>query len=163
MDLAVGTALAAAGILFGLIGIVVPVLPGLIVVLASVLLWAVVAHDPVAYVVLAAAVVIAALGWTLQYLLPGRRLKEAGVPTRTVIVGGIGAVIGLFLIPGLGLLVGFVAGVLLAELARQRTLQAAWPSVKQALAAAALSFGIELAAGALIATAFAIGVWRLLG
>lgn len=163
MDLAVVTVLSGLGILVGLAGILIPVLPGLILVLASVGLWAFVAHDPVGWAVLLTAIVIAAVGWTLQYLLPGRRLRDAGVPTRTLVAGGIGGLLGIFLIPGLGLLIGFVGGVVLAELARQRTFAAAWPSVKHALKAAALSFGIELTAGTLIATAFAVGAWRLLG
>ncbi|QQS00816.1 MAG: DUF456 domain-containing protein [Austwickia sp.] len=163
MDLPVVTALAAVGILIGLAGIVVPVLPGLILVLGSVLLWALVAHDPVGWGVLAAAAAIAALGWTLQYLIPGRRLRDAGVPQRTLVAGAVGGVLGVFLIPGVGLLVGFVSGVFLAELVRQRTVAAAWPSVRRALVAAATSFGIELSAGTLIATVWAVGAWRLLG
>lgn len=163
MDLPVASVLAAIGILVGLAGIVVPVLPGLILVLASVLLWALVAHDPVGWGVLGAAVVVAAIGWTLQYVIPGRSLRDAGVPNRTLIAGGVGGVLGLIFLPGVGLLVGFVVGVLLAELARQRTFAAAWPSVLRALRAAAMSFGIELAAGTVIASIWAIGVWRLLG
>lgn len=162
MDLAVVTPLAGIGILVGLAGIIVPVLPGLILVLASVLLWAAVAHDPVGWGVLAVTAAIAGAGWTLQYLVPGRRLKAAGVPTTTLLAGGIGGLIGIFVIPGLGLLIGFVVGVILAELARQKTVAAAWPSAKHALKAAAVSFGIELTAGTLIATAWVIGVWRLL-
>ena len=162
MDLAVVTPLAGIGILVGLAGIIVPVLPGLILVLASVLLWAAVAHDPVGWGILAVAAAIAGAGWTLQYLVPGRRLKAAGVPTTTLLAGGIGGLIGIFVIPGLGLLIGFVVGVILAELARQKTVAAAWPSAKHALKAAAVSFGIELTAGTLIATAWVIGVWRLL-
>lgn len=163
MDLSAASALAAVGILIGIVGIVVPVLPGLILVVASVLFWALMAQNPVAWAVLVAAIVIAAIGWTLQYLVPGRHLRDAGIPTRTLLAGGVCGLAGLFLIPGVGLLVGFVAGVVLAELARQRTLAAAWPSAKRALVAAALSFGIELSAGTLIASAFAVGVWRLLG
>lgn len=163
MDLTVVTALAAVGILIGLAGIVIPVLPGLILVLGSVFLWALAAQDPVGWAVLIAAVIVAAAGWTLQFLIPGRRLREAGVSSRTLLVAGIGGLIGLFVIPGIGLLIGFVAGVVLAELARQRTLAAAWPSVKGALVAAALSSGIELTAGTLIASVWTVGVWRLLG
>lgn len=163
MDLSVVSVIAAVGILIGLVGILIPVLPGLILVLGSVVLWAVAANDPVGWGVLGAAVLIATAGWALQYLVPGRRLRDAGVPTRTLVAGGIGGLIGIFVIPGFGLLIGFVAGVIVAELVRQRTFAAAWPSAKRALTAAALSFGIELTAGALVATAWVIGVWRVLG
>lgn len=161
MDIA--TALAGLGILAGLAGILVPVIPGLILVVASVTIWAFVVQDPVGWAVLGVAAAIAAVGWTLQYVIPTRRLREAGVPTRTLVFGAVGGVVGIFVLPGVGLFVGFFVGVLLAEMARHSSLAAAWPSAKRALIAAATSVGIELCAGMLIAVTFAVGAWRFVG
>ena len=151
------TVIAALLVLTGLVGIVVPVLPGLLLVLGAVLLWALVAQHAVAWTVLAFAVVMALAGWVLQYMLPARRMQAYGVPRRTLLVGAIAGVVGLFLLPPLGLPLGFVLGVYGAEFARLRSAQRAWPSAVQALKAAAVSYGIELSTAVMIAIAFAIG------
>jgi len=156
------TFLAALGIAVGLGGIIVPALPGLLLIVVSVGLWAVAASDPIAWWVLGLTLIAAGAGWALQFLVPGRRLRDAGVPTTTMVVGAVFGVIGVFVVPVVGLALGFVVGILLAELIRLRTLRAAWPSALHALKAALLSSGIELAAGMVIATIFAVGAWRLL-
>ena len=59
-------------------------------------------------------------------------------------------VVGFFVVPVVGLFVGFVLGVYLAERRRVGG-AAAWPSTKEALRAVGLSILIELAAGVLAA------------
>jgi uncharacterized protein len=86
----------------------------------------------------------------VKYAVPGRRLK-ATVPTSTLVCGGVGAVVGFFVIPLVGALVGFPVGIYLAERARVGT-AGAWPSTRAALQAVGLSILIELVA-ALVATA----------
>ena len=49
----------------------------------------------------------------VKYAVPGRRLKAA-VPMRTLVVGGMFAVVGFFVIPVVGVLVGFPIGVYVA-------------------------------------------------
>jgi hypothetical protein len=67
------------------------------------------------------------------------------------VVAAAGAVVGFFVIPVVGALVGFPVGVYLAERARVGPGQA-WPSTREALRAVGLSILIELGA-ALVATA----------
>jgi hypothetical protein len=50
-----------------------------------------------------------------------------------------------------GLFIGFVLGIYLAELARLGAHEAAWPSTRQALAAVGWSIVIEMATGLLAA------------
>lgn len=152
--------LAGLAILAGLAGIVIPVLPGLVLVWASVLVWALVVQHGVAWLVLILASALAAAGWILQYLIPGKRLRAAGVPNRSTIIGLVVGVIGFFAIPVLGLPLGFVAGVYAAELARVGK-DGAWASTQHAVKAAVISYGIELITGLLIAGAFIAGVWRV--
>jgi len=64
--------------------------------------------------------------------------------------------VGFFVIPVVGLLVGFVAGIYLAELLRVGRARA-WPSTGAALRAAGLSLLIELAAGLLAAVVWFVG------
>jgi hypothetical protein len=107
--------------------------------------------------VLGFATAIAAAGTVVKYLWPGRRLKATGVPTSSLLAGGVLGVIGFFVVPVVGLVLGFVLGIWLAErmrLGRGR----AWPSTKQALAAVGLSIMVEFAAALTIAVIWALGL-----
>lgn len=143
--------LAAVMIAVGIVGIALPILPGLVLVVAGVAVWAVARADAVAWIVLAAVVAIAVIGTVVKYLLPGRHLRDAGVPGRTLALGAVLGVVGFFVIPVLGLFIGFVLGIYLAELARLGRHDAAWPSTRKALAAVGWSIVIEMAAGLLAA------------
>lgn len=152
------TLVSALLILVGLAGIVIPVLPGMIIIWGAVLLWAVETQTGVGWTVLALSTVLALGGWVVQYLVPGRRLRDAGVGTWTMLAGvGLG-VVGFFVVPVVGAFAGFVLGILLVELAKRRSVAAAWPATKHALKAVAMSVGIELLAGLAVATTFAVGV-----
>jgi len=152
------TVAVALMMLVGLIGIAVPVLPGLLLVWAAVLVWALAIQSTAGWVVLAIATALALSGFLLQYLVPGRRLRLAGVTTSTTVAGAALAVVGFFVIPIIGAFVGFVLGVYLAERVKLGTHVAAWPSTKHALKAIALSMGIELLTGLAIASTWVIGV-----
>ena len=137
--------LVAVAVLIGLVGIVVPVLPGSLLILVAVLVWTVVTSTTTGWLVFAAVALFLAVGAVVKYAVPGRGLQAAGVPTRTIVVGGLLGLVGFFVIPVIGLVVGFVLGVYLSELQRVGT-QHAWPTTKAALRAAGLSMLIELAA-----------------
>ncbi len=145
--------LAGLAILVGLVGIVVPILPGTLLIAVGVLGWAVAVGEPLAWSLAAAALVLLALGQVVKYAVPGRGLKVAGVPNRTLLLGAVLGVIGFFVIPVVGLVIGFVAGVYLSEVQRLGR-SAAWPATKVALKAVGLSILIELAAALLAA-----GLW----
>ena len=144
-------------IVVGIVGVVVPVLPGSILVVAAILLWATQTGTTTAWVVFAVAALLVVIGAVVKYVVPGRRLQDAGIPTSTMLLGGLLGVVGFFVIPVVGLVVGFVLGVYLAELGRVGR-QAAWPATKHALMAAGLSLLIELTASMLAAAAWVTGV-----
>jgi uncharacterized protein YqgC (DUF456 family) len=150
-DLLVGLA-----VLVGLVGIVVPVLPGSVLILAAVLVWALEAATTTGWVVFGTVAVLLVLGAVVKYAVPGRRLKAHGVPNRTLVAGGLLGLAGFFVIPVVGLLVGFVLGVYLSEVHRVGR-DLAWPSTRSALQAVGLSVLIELAAGLLAALAWLVG------
>jgi len=79
----------------------------------------------------------------LKYLIPGKQLKASGVPNWVLLAGAVGAIAGFFLIPVVGLIVGFVAGVFLAEAWRLKTFTNAWPTTVQAMKSAGWSVLIE--------------------
>ncbi len=160
MDVAISV-LAGLAIIVGLAGIAVPVLPGLLLVWASVLVWTLFTQHGVSWAVLLVSSALAVAGWLLQYLIPGKRLRDAGIPHRSTIIGLLAGVVGFFVIPVLGLPLGFIAGVYGSEFARVGKAEA-WTSTQHALRAAIISYGIEFVTGLLIAGAFVFGVWRVL-
>lgn len=152
------TALAAVLVVIGLVGVVVPLLPGLLLVWAGVAVWAVALGEPAGWAVLFLATLVLGVGTVAKYLLPGRRMREAGVPTTTVLIGAVAGIIGFFVIPVLGLPIGFVAGIYLVELVRVGA-DRAWPSTKEALRAVGWSILIELAAGLITTGIWVIGLF----
>lgn len=142
----------------GLVGIVVPVLPGLLLVWAAVLLWAFDTSTAGGWVIFGVASVLALAGFLLQYLLPGRRMRRAGVRTSSTLAGAALGVVGFFVIPVVGLFLGFALGIYLAERVKLGVHSAAWVSTKHALKAIALSMGIEVVTGLAIAGIWVVGV-----
>jgi len=149
--------LVALAIAVGIVGVVIPILPGTLLVLAAILVWAWDIGTTTSWSVFAVAAVLLGLGAVVKYVVPGRRLKEGGVPGSTLVLGGLLGVVGFFVIPVVGLLVGFVLGVYLAELRRVGG-SAAWPATVHALKAVGLSMLIEVVAGLLAAAVWVVGV-----
>lgn len=141
----------------GLIGIVVPVLPGSLLVVGAIGFWAFTVGSPLGWTVFAIATVLVVVGTVVKYLVPGRRLKTAGVPNSTLLVGGALGVVGFFVIPVVGLLPGFVLGVYLAEYRRLGASQA-WPATVSALKAVGLSILIEFCAAGLATLTWVAGI-----
>ena len=149
--------LVALVILVGLVGVLVPILPGLVLVLAAVLVWAVDEGSGTGWAVFAVATAVLVVGTVVKYAVPNRRLKTSGIPSSTTWFGVALGIVGFFVIPVVGLFIGFVLGVYLAEHRRVGS-AAAWPSTQQALKAVGVSILIELAAGILAALVWFIGV-----
>jgi uncharacterized protein YqgC (DUF456 family) len=152
-DLLIGTAIAV-----GLVGIVVPILPVTFVVFGAIVVWAGVEGSLAAWAVAATAMAVLVAAQALKYALPGRRLRVHGVPSSTLLAAAVLAVVGFFVIPVVGLVVGFVVGVYAAEVARLRDARQARTSTVAALRAVGLSIAIELAGGLVAAAVWAAGV-----
>ena len=144
-------------IVVGLIGIIVPVLPGLVLVLGGVLVWALLENSPLAWTIFAVSAVIAVAGYVLQYTLPGRRMRERGVSSSTLLLAMAFGVVGFFVVPVVGAILGFVLGIYLVELSRSRDRSQAWTRTKHALVAVLHSMGIELAAALAITALYVAG------
>lgn len=143
--------LVALAILVGLAGIVVPILPGVVLIVVALGVWALAEGSAAGWGVFAIAVTVIALGQYLKYAIPGQQLKASGVPNRSLVAGGLLGIVGFFVVPVVGLFVGFVLGIYASEYQRIGG-RAAWPSTRAALRAVGWSILIELAA-ALVATA----------
>ncbi|GEM35189.1 DUF456 domain-containing protein [Nocardia neocaledoniensis] len=149
-----GEVIVGLVILVGLVGVIVPILPGIILIFAAIAVWAFMTGGAAAWTVFAIATIALVISGIVKYTWPGRRMREAGVSNRALLVGAILGVVGFFVIPVVGLFIGFVLGVYLAELYRLKTNELAWPATVHALKGVGLSMLVELF-GALLAS----GVW----
>lgn len=113
MSEGVVVALCAVLIAVGMIGIVLPVLPGLFLTLLAVFIWAVATGGSTAWTIFGIAALVWAIGVTAQFLIPGKRLKAQGVGMTTMLLAVVGGIIGFFVIPVIGAPVGFVLAILL--------------------------------------------------
>lgn len=153
-----GLLFIAVIIAVGLIGVVVPVLPGLWLSWLGVLIWSLFESSAVGWVVLVAATALLALSQVVKFVIPGRRMRVAGVSWGSTAIGSILGLIGFFAIPVIGLFIGFPLGVYVSERVRLGSHAQAWTSTVHALKAMGLSILIELGAGLLMAAAWLAGV-----
>ncbi len=151
------TIIAAVMVAVGLVGILVPVLPGSVLVVAGVGVWAWATGGATAWTVLAVAVALVVAGAVVKYVVPGRRLQTAGIPGSTQLAGAVLGLVGFFVIPVVGLFLGFVLGVYLAELRRVGRGEA-WASTVHSLKAVGLSIAIELLAAVAATLVWVVGV-----
>ncbi len=154
------TLLVGLAVAIGLLGTLLPILPGLG------LIWA----ATVAYGLLEG---FGAVGWAaiavITGLLIGGMAAGIRIPQKAAAAGGIGwvgqvfavglAIAGFFVIPVLGAPIGFVAGVYLAAWRRDR--EAAWSTTVSTLWALLKAAGVQFAAG--IAMAMTWGAWVIFG
>jgi uncharacterized protein len=149
-----GHVVVGLAIATGIVGVVVPVLPGALLAWAAIAVWALALGSTTAWGVLVVATVMIGGAQVVKLLVPGRRMRDAGVTRGSIVTGVVLAVAGFFLIPVVGFFIGFPLGVYLAE--RRRLVQhaSAWRSTREALRAMGLSIVIELSA-----TVLAAAVW----
>ncbi|HUP72390.1 MAG TPA: DUF456 domain-containing protein [Acidimicrobiales bacterium] len=138
----------------GLVGVLLPVLPGLLLIAATAVVWAVAEGTVTAWIVAAMMIAILGAGTYLKYRVPGRELAAQKVPARTWVLIGVGGVIGFFVVPVIGALAGVVAGAYLGERVRFGSHASAWASTKRVIVSIGKGVALEFAAGTV-----AIAVW----
>jgi uncharacterized protein len=149
--------LVALGIAVGLVGVVVPVVPGALLVWAAILVWGIDVGTAAGWGVVVTATALIAGGQVVKYTIPTKHLRTSGVSTRSLVIGGLVAIVGFFIVPLVGLFIGFVLGVYASELQRVGA-RMAWPSTKAALRAVGVSMLVELTSALLATAAWIIGV-----
>jgi len=150
--------LVGLAVLVGLVGVVVPVLPGSLLVGAAVLVWALVRGGVGPWSVFAAVAVLLVAGSLGSYLWTGRRVAASGVPQRSLVVAGLAGIVGFVVVPGVGLLLAFPGALFGLEYLRVRDVVAARDSAWLALKATGLGMLLELGLALLAATTWALAV-----
>jgi uncharacterized protein YqgC (DUF456 family) len=145
--------------LVGLVGVLLPVLPGLLLIGLAGLAWAALDGGGAArWTVFGAMVLVLLAGTVAKYVLPARSARATGAPRSTVLIGAVGAVVGFFVIPIVGLVIGGVGAIYLAELNRLGDAASAWRSTRAVLVGIGFGVLIELAAGLLAILVWVAGV-----
>ena len=149
-----------AAMLVGLVGLVLPVLPGLALMWLATLLWVILdGGGPVRWTAFAVITVLAVVGTAAATWLSGRRASGVGAPWWVLAVGVAGMIVGFFLIPVLGIIVGGVGAIWLAELGRLRDPRRAWDTTWAALQGYGVGTSVQLVAGVAVLLVWLVAVW----
>lgn len=147
-------------LLLGLLGVMVPGVPGTWLVWAAVMWWALHERSSAAWVLLVATTGLFLVVQVVIWLLPPRRLRGVGVHRRMVVYAGAGALLGFVLVPVVGAVPGFVGGVYLSERRRLGSHGEARASVRAVMRAVGTSVLVELLACLVVTAAWVGAVLR---
>ena len=149
------TVLVALVMVVGLAGTVVPLLPGLMLIWAAALVYGFgVGFGSVGVAVMVLLSLIVVISLVKSILVPRRAAEGHDVSRWSQLVALVGAVIGFFLVPVIGVFVGALVGLLLAEYVNHRDLATAW----RATVAVTKGFGLSVVIDVGLAMTM-IGLW----
>lgn len=131
----------------GLLGTVVPVLPGLSLIWAAALVGFLTAgFDGVAWVTMITLTLLLAGGEAAKYVLPARPGGQTA-SRRSLLWAAVGAAVGFVVVPVVGFVIGGVAGLYLAESQRTGDSEVARANTLMALKRFGIGVLVEVAAG----------------
>lgn len=154
------TIIISLSMLVGLVGVAVPVVPGILILWVAALVYGLaVGFGPLGWLVMLVMTLGVAASFIAGVILPKQAADKAGAAGYSQLAGLVGAVIGFFVIPIVGLLVGAMIGVLVSEYLWARDFDKAWNATK----GVALGFGksalVDMALGLIMVAFWA--VWAL--
>lgn len=154
---AVTTGAAALLLVVGVLGTIIPILPGSLLTIGTLLVWAWVLGSTASWTAGLIGIALAVVGMSASAILTGRKMRREQIPRGPVIIGVVVGVVGMFIVPVVGLFLGFALGLLLAEYARRKDLSAAWRSSVEAMKSMGFGMLIECACASLATFAFVVG------
>jgi uncharacterized protein YqgC (DUF456 family) len=155
-------ALIAVAMAVGLVGTVVPVVPGLALVWAAALVYGLGTGFGTAGVVAFTIITgLALAGIVAGYLMPQRAAARSGAARSSMWLGGVLALVGFFVVPLVGVVLGGVLGVFLGEFVRTRDPTAAWRSTAATIKGFGVAVVVQVAVGLTMVAVWAS--WLLLG
>ncbi|MFE5857314.1 DUF456 domain-containing protein [Streptomyces sp. NPDC056500] len=138
----------------GLVGVMVPGVPGRWLVWAAMLWWSLHEQSGLAWVLLVASTALFLVDQVVVWLLPTRRLRGVGITRRMAVFAGAGAVLGFVLLPVIGAVPGFIGGIYGTERRRLGGHGQAMAATRQVMRAAGTSVLVELFACLMV-----VGAW----
>ena len=158
---AIGFGFAVAFILVGLVGTVVPILPGMILVWFTVIVYSWrTGFEALGWPSLIIITIIALVAGLSNIWLPLLGAKKTGAAKRALFLGIVGAIVGTFVIPIpiLGTVIGYAIGVFLGELMKQRDWRLALKASLGGLAGWGISTIVEIVGALIILAIFVVQV-----
>lgn len=153
-----GLWLVGLAMVVGLVGTILPFLPGLPIIWVAGLVWALNTDGTTRWVVLAVLTVLLVVATIAHYALPAKSLGGRGAPKSTLLIGAVCAVVGAFVVPVVGFPLGGVVGVYAAEARRTGSTTEAWASTKLVMKAFGIGMLVEVTAGVLMVLTWLAGV-----
>lgn len=146
MDI-VGVVAVAAVMAVGMLGVVLPFLPGTGLIWGAGLVYGVVSgFGFVGWSAFVVMTVLLAAGAIAKYALPHRVGVASGVPRSTLLTATALGIVGFFVVPVIGLPLGAAGGVLVAEHSRLGNWPAAWRTTRRVVTGYGVGVLIELVA-----------------
>ncbi len=135
------TIVTAVVMVLGLLGVILPVLPGLLLIWAASLFYGLmVGFGPLGWTVVALLTVLALAGLIKSVLIPRKAAAESGASGWAQLGAVAGGVVGFFVIPVFGLIIGALAGLVAVEY----MLKGDWDEAMVAVRGTARGFGISI-------------------
>ena len=152
------TVIAGILLVVAAVGTIYPVLPGSPVAIVTLIAWGWILGSAASWTAAIVGALIAAVGWSASAVLTGRKLKQHEVPKRSILVAVVGALIGMYLIPIIGVFVGFAVGLFASELVRRRDVSSALRASGEAMKATGIGILIEFCLVCVASSVWALGV-----
>ena len=152
------TIIAAILMLVAIFGTIFPIVPGSPVAIVTMIAWAWIIDSSASWSTGVVAAALALVGMSASLVLTGRTMRRERIPSTPILIATAAAIVGLFVIPLLGLFVGFAVGLFGAEYYRRRDLAAAARSSLQAMKAMGWGMLIECGCAILAFGVFGLGV-----
>jgi len=154
--------LVGLAIAVGVVGTLLPVLPGLWLVWGACLVYGLIEGlAPVGWVAMALITILAVVGTAAALVLPQRSAAGAGIGAGRQAFAAILAVVGFFIFPVIGAIIGFVLGIAVGAYLENRDAARAWSVTVQTLRGVAIGTGVQVVAALLMAMVWA--AWVIVG
>jgi len=152
--------LALTFIVIGLVGTVVPLLPGTLLIWLTILVYAIVTgFTAVTPLGLTIHTLIALVTGTSDLWMSLLGARTGGASKRAILFGIAGAIIGTFVLPLFGTIIGYALGILLGEYQKRGDWEAALRAGLSGLAGWGIATVLQLGGGLLMLVIF---VWQVL-
>jgi hypothetical protein len=143
--------------LIGLLGLVVPIMPGLVIIWVAALGYGLFAgFGTLGWVMFALITVLMIVGSVVDNILMGAKAHESGAPWWVVLVALAAGILGNFALPIIGGLVAALLALFLVEYIRRKNAKEALKSIKGMLIGCGWAFVIRFIMGL-----FMIGFWLI--
>lgn len=163
MDHSLITLFSIILLILGILGTFLPILPGLVLSLAGLLIYKYGTDADLSMIYIWAFVVLTLASAVLNYVIPAKTNRKYG-GTRWGSIGSvIGTIVGMFLPIPLGFLFGMFAGVFVGELLHDsKDLTKAWKSTKGAFIGFLYGTGFNLVVGIAMLLVVLLDVFNIL-